>query len=68
MSMLRTFKCSIKNCNFEETEKSYGVGVYNWLILSGVVLNGDVHPTICPYHRNIIMDYIDGINGAEVNK
>ena len=65
MSMLRTFKCSIKNCSHSETEKSYGLGVNNWLLLMGVVFNGDEHPALCPYHRDIAMNFIDSIDGAE---
>ena len=62
MSMYRTVKCDI--CGEEYTEKEYGAGFPEWMLINGIVLDGISEIWICPTHRDMIADYVDNLKNG----
>lgn len=72
MSMLRTIKCDMPNCNAQETEREYGVGWNNWSIVNGICLTkperpSDLQLNLCPEHTIRLADFIDSMAKFEDN-
>ncbi len=59
MPLLRTVKCDI--CGETLTEPSYGAGFADWMLINGIVLDGNDQIWLCPEHRNAVADYIDSL-------
>jgi len=57
MAILRKAQCDM--CDFEEWEPHANCGWPNWMILSGIVLDGVDSPMVCPECREPLMNWID---------
>lgn len=76
MSLLRTIKCDIDNCDSQETETDYGKGWEGWAIIQGMSKNTkptdrpitmeDMQLTLCPEHRLLVAQFIARVD--EENK
>ena len=53
----RTVTCVV--CGGTHTEEEEGGGFLGWGQLSGVVLDGDVNPYLCPKHLEVVADFTD---------
>lgn len=61
--MIRTLVCGV--CGKQEVEPSPGAGHAGWGQLSGIVLDGDENPYLCPEHLAELASAIDGMKHEE---
>ncbi len=64
MAIQRTIFCAV--CKKGEQEKERDGGFKDWGKLDGIILNGEVNPTICPRHLAHVADYLDKL--VQLNK
>lgn len=59
----RTVVCGV--CGMEHTETLAGEGFPNWGQLSGIVLDKDENPYLCPEHLAATADFIDKLKHGD---
>ena len=59
MAILRTIQCSI--CKETYTEPEPNAGWKGWGILSGIVLDGDENPCLCPAHLKHVANFVNEV-------
>lgn len=59
----RTVVCGI--CTEQYTEEKEGDGFPGWGQISGIILNGDTNPYLCPKHLKNVANFADELVGVE---
>jgi len=64
MPLLRIVSCDI--CN-KKLEDKTGSGFPNWMLINGIVLDGNSQVWLCPEHRTKVADFIDELKHGKIN-
>ena len=59
MPILRTIRCSLCPTTFTEPEPN--AGWQDWGQVSGIVLDGEANPCLCPDHLAQVANYINEV-------
>jgi hypothetical protein len=59
---LRLVTCDIKGCTNRHEERAPGDGFPGWGQLSGIILDGNQNPMLCPEHLGQVAMYADGLS------